>query len=271
MATNAKIIKLGNSTTTYIPITSTEAIQHSYGGEKVVLESYLGGLQADIAKNASNISILAGAVVQEKANLEALNAHVADYKASYIKAGKNANQIVYNLPNGTYGLITINNVANAVTATNLATDPVLNKTAATGNDADSFTVTAGGKTSGAVSLSKASATAYGVANQPYLAAAVRSGLTAGLPEQNTFGASEPITGAEAAVLLCNALDLEVDAQTMADPDSSVPAWAQTPLAALNSSGIVLEAETVMTRGETAQVLYQALQIAAEGEWGIKAR
>ena len=107
--------------------------------------------------------------------------------------------------------------------------------------------------------------------QPYLAAAVRSGLTAGLPEQNTFGASEPITGAEAAVLLCNALDLEVDAQTMADPDSSVPAWAQTPLAALNSSGIALEAETVMTRGETAQVLYQASQIAAEGEWGIKAR
>ena len=163
MATNAKIIKLGNGSTTYIPITSTEAIQHSYGSEKVVLESYLGGLQADIAHNASNISILAGAVVQEKANLEALNAHVAEYKASYIKAGKNANQIVYNLPNGTYGLITINNVANAVTATNLATDPVLSKNAANGNDADSFTVTAGGKTSAPVSLTKASDTAYGVA------------------------------------------------------------------------------------------------------------
>ena len=163
MATNAKIIKLGNGSITYIPITSTEAIQHSYGSEKVVLESYLGGLQADIAKNAGNISILAGGMLHAKADLEALNAHVAEYKASYIKAGDNANQISYNLPNGSYGLITIDNVANAVTATNLAAAPALNNTAASGNNADSFTVTAGGKTSAAVSLSKASATAYGVA------------------------------------------------------------------------------------------------------------
>lgn len=163
MATNAKIIKLGNSTTTYIPITSTQAIQHSYGSEKVVLESYLGELQADIAKNAGNISILAGGMLHAKADLEALNAHVAEYNASYVKAGENANQISYNLPNGKRGVITIDNVANAVTATNLAAVPVLTKTDATGDDSDSFTVTAGGKTSDAVSLSKASATAYGVA------------------------------------------------------------------------------------------------------------
>lgn len=163
MATNAKIIKLGNGTTTYIPITSTQAIQHSYGNEKVVLESYLGGLQADIAKNATNISTLAGAALEAKANLKDLNAYVAEYKASYIKAGANANQIAYNLPNGTRGVITIDNVANASTATNLAAAPALNKTAATGDNADSFTVTAGGKTSTSVSLSKASATAYGVA------------------------------------------------------------------------------------------------------------
>lgn len=161
MAT-AKIIKLGNSTTTYIPITSTQAIQHSYGSEKVILESYLGGLQAGIAKNTTNISTLAGAALEAKANLRDLNAHVADYKASYVKAGENANQISYNLPNGTRGVITIDNVANAVTATNLKDAPVLTKTAATGDDSDSFTVTAGGKTSAAVSLSKASATAYGV-------------------------------------------------------------------------------------------------------------
>ena len=162
MAT-AKIIKLGNSTTTYIPITSTQAIQHSYGSQKVVLESYLGGLQADIAKNATNITTLAGAALEAKANLKDLNAYFADYKASYVKAGESANQISYNLPNGTRGVITIDNVANAVTATNLATAPALNKTAANGNDADSFTVTAGGKTSAPVSLTKASATAYGVA------------------------------------------------------------------------------------------------------------
>lgn len=162
MAT-AKIIKLGNSTTTYIPITSTQAVQHSYDGQKVVLESYLGGLQADIAKNATNISILAGAAVEAKANLKDLNAYYANYKASYVKAGERTDQIAYNLPNGSYGLITINNVANADTATNLAAAPVLTKTAATGNNVDSFTVTAGGKTSSAVSLSKASDTAYGVA------------------------------------------------------------------------------------------------------------
>ena len=162
MAT-AKIIKLGNSTTTYIPITSTEAIQHSYGSQKVVLESYLGGLQADIAKNATNITTLAGAALEAKANLKDLNSYFADYKASYVKAGDSANQISYNLPNGTRGVITIDNVANAGTATNLAAAPALTKTAATGDNADSFTVTAGGKTSAEVSLSKASATAYGVA------------------------------------------------------------------------------------------------------------
>ena len=70
MATNAKIIKLGNSTTTYIPITSTEAIQHSYGSQKVVLESYLGGLQAGIAKNATNISTLAGAALLSSRNID---------------------------------------------------------------------------------------------------------------------------------------------------------------------------------------------------------
>ena len=163
MATNAKIIKLGNGSTTYIPITSTQAIQHSYGSEKVVLDAYLGGLHADIEKNAGNISILAGGVLQAKANLDDLNAYFADYKKSYVKAGESANQISYNLPNGTRGVITINDVEHAVTATNLAAAPVLTKTAATGDNADSFTVTAGGKTSTPVSLSKASDTAYGVA------------------------------------------------------------------------------------------------------------
>ena len=35
--------------------------------------------------------------------------------------------------------------------------------------------------------------------QPYLAAAVRSGLTVGLPNQEVFGAAEPITGEEVSV------------------------------------------------------------------------
>ena len=56
--------------------------------------------------------------------------------------------------------------------------------------------------------------------QPYLAAAVRAGLTAGLADQETFGADIAMTGSEAAVLLTNALDREVmltqDVLTRAD-------------------------------------------------------
>ncbi len=63
--------------------------------------------------------------------------------------------------------------------------------------------------------------------QPYLAAAVRSGLTAGLPDQETFGADMAITGTEAAILLTNAMDREV----------------------------ILEQE-ILTRSDAAQVLYE---------------
>ena len=43
--------------------------------------------------------------------------------------------------------------------------------------------------------------------QPYLAAAVRSGLTAGLSNPEAFSAGEVITTAEAAVMVANGLDL----------------------------------------------------------------
>ena len=43
--------------------------------------------------------------------------------------------------------------------------------------------------------------------QPYLAAAVRSGLTAGLSHPEVFGPAEIITTAEAAVMVANGLDL----------------------------------------------------------------
>ena len=44
--------------------------------------------------------------------------------------------------------------------------------------------------------------------QPYLAAAVRSGLTAGLKDPEVFRAEEVITTAEAAVMVANGLDLQ---------------------------------------------------------------
>ena len=94
--------------------------------------------------------------------------------------------------------------------------------------------------------------------QPYLAAAVRSGLTAGLPEQETFGADMPITGAEAAVMLQNALDLTVE--TVA-ADSESPDWAATALSALEDNGITLDAGE-LTRGQAAEVLYQTAKLQA---------
>ena len=95
--------------------------------------------------------------------------------------------------------------------------------------------------------------------QPYLAAAVRSGLTAGLPEQEVFGANTPITGAEAAVLLQNALDLAVP-KTETAADSTLPAWAETAVTTLSENGFALDGDAVLTRGETAQLLYRAATV-----------
>ena len=54
--------------------------------------------------------------------------------------------------------------------------------------------------------------------QPYLAAAVRSGLVAGLENPEVFGAGEVITTAEAAVMVANGLDLaETFAGSLEEP------------------------------------------------------
>ena len=44
--------------------------------------------------------------------------------------------------------------------------------------------------------------------QPYLAAAVRSGLTAGLENPEVFDAGRIITSQEASIMIANALDLK---------------------------------------------------------------
>lgn len=99
--------------------------------------------------------------------------------------------------------------------------------------------------------------------QPYLAAAVRSGITAGLERQETFAPEEPITGAEAAVMLENCLDLTQSAPAMAG--SEAPEWAAEALEALAQNGMELGAEEVLTRGQTAQLLYRAHQLRQEQE------
>lgn len=97
--------------------------------------------------------------------------------------------------------------------------------------------------------------------QPYLAAAMRSGLTAGLPEADVFDADSPITGAEAAVMLQNALDLTLTVETAVTEDQ--PAWAENALAVMNEYGILVDANANLTRGQAAEMLYQASLLAED--------
>lgn len=100
--------------------------------------------------------------------------------------------------------------------------------------------------------------------KPYLAAAMRSGMTAGLPasESGAFGAEEAITGGEAAVMLQNAMDLSVSvaAQASAGKDDSQAHWAAASVAAMGENGIDLSLTDTLTRGEVAILLYQISQM-----------
>lgn len=93
--------------------------------------------------------------------------------------------------------------------------------------------------------------------RPYLAAAMRSGLTAGWPDGEMFGADQPITGAEAAVMLQNALDL---AAVDAEAEAGVPVWAEAAVTTLAANGIHLTAQP-LTRAEAALALYRTAQLA----------
>ena len=106
--------------------------------------------------------------------------------------------------------------------------------------------------------------------RPYLAAAIRSGLTADLPVSDTgsFEADRPITGAEVAVILQNALDLTVSQQILEEAESAaaetkteVPAWASSSLTAMADNGISLVSDATMTRSEIAQLLYEVSRLA----------
>ena len=101
--------------------------------------------------------------------------------------------------------------------------------------------------------------------KPYLAAAQRSGLTANWQTDGKM--DEPITGAEAAVILQNALDLAFDSklleaeETMAQED--VPTWAAASLTVLAENGLALDANAPMTRADVAETLYQVSLLALE--------
>ena len=96
--------------------------------------------------------------------------------------------------------------------------------------------------------------------KPYLAAAMRAGMTAGLPASETgaFGAEEAITGGEAAVMLQNAMDLSVSvsADVSVGKNDTEPHWAAAAVAAMSENGIDLSLTDTLTRGEMAILLYQ---------------
>ena len=101
--------------------------------------------------------------------------------------------------------------------------------------------------------------------RPYLAAALRSGITANWPHSQVFGASEPISGMEAALLTQNALDLTVTTLAGKDEDGSIPSWAATAMSAMADNG--LEVSTgPLTRAQAAKMLYKihALATTAPG-------
>lgn len=95
--------------------------------------------------------------------------------------------------------------------------------------------------------------------QPYLDAAVRSGLVSGW-ESESFNMNEAVTGAEAAVALQNALDLSVSHEAMSYAEEA-PEWAATSLAVMAANGLELNAEAELTRGEVSQMLYQVSRMA----------
>jgi hypothetical protein len=110
--------------------------------------------------------------------------------------------------------------------------------------------------------------------KPYLAAAMRSGLLTGLPEVQTFHTGGNITGAEAAVMLQNALDLSrttEEAAAVSTGEEIAPQWAVEAVQILYDHGIQLDAEANVTRGNAAEVIYRVSQLAPEAPGTIALR
>ena len=100
--------------------------------------------------------------------------------------------------------------------------------------------------------------------KPYLTAAQRSGLLADLETLSDLAA--PITGAEAVVILQNALDLPLSADALQQVDSQqeeIPTWALASLTVMAENGVMLECDAPLTRANMAQALYQISRIAPD--------
>jgi VCBS repeat-containing protein len=96
--------------------------------------------------------------------------------------------------------------------------------------------------------------------RPYLAAALRSGLTANWPHGEVFGSNEPISGMEAALLIQNALDLTVTTIGGKDENNAIPSWAITAMNALADNGLEMTTGS-LTRAQAAKLLYRVHNLA----------
>ncbi len=93
--------------------------------------------------------------------------------------------------------------------------------------------------------------------KPYVAAALRAGLTDGIPELESC--QQTITGAEAAVILQNALDLSAEEEAVLAED--IPQWAALSVSVMAYNGMEVCANEALTRADVAQMLYRASQLA----------
>ena len=89
--------------------------------------------------------------------------------------------------------------------------------------------------------------------KPYLAAAIRSGLT--LPAGESFLPQQPVTAEEAAAMLCSALGLAPQEQTVLSSQENGIQPTALEIAAQN--GFKLNSGDVLTRGTVAEMLYRA--------------
>lgn len=90
--------------------------------------------------------------------------------------------------------------------------------------------------------------------KPYLAAAIRSGLTEDLTTGDSFGPGEPVTAEDAAAMLCSALGLTACEQSVLSPQENA---AATALEIAMQNGFELTSGQTLTRSDCAQILYQA--------------
>ena len=100
--------------------------------------------------------------------------------------------------------------------------------------------------------------------KPYLAAAQRSGLLDSWQESAAM--QDVITGAEAAVMLQNALDLTISSDALEQVSAKqeeIPSRATASLTVLAENGVVLEADAPMTRADAAETLYQVSLLAPD--------